>query len=378
MGELARQYLPPLLAWLLLLVRKPGNDTARRDVRRMLLGLAIALTALTPGGYTLINTIAGTEDLPRLIGHAGMLLAAWAGQELLLHVNGLRRTWHTWWMAGMFCILCVLFALTPDLLPQSPWVFEYVLAYTIAQLPAYADIIRLCLRYTRIADTTALRAALRMIITGIALASLYLVNKVVLGAASRIGFDYAFGRTTIPGKLLPTTAYLLVLVGAVLPALLAWRNRHHRYRTLGPLWRALYRADPAIALDPPTVPDLLVLGRVRLRLYRRVIEIRDGLLALRPYRDPGVATTARDRATQAGLHGQHLDAAVEAAVIAAALHARATDHPPHTTADTSIAGGDDLATETAFLALVARAYRDLGTNHLPRAQIGAAGQGRAH
>ena len=369
MGELTRQYAPPLLAWLLFLVRKPGNDRARRDVRRMLLGLAIALTALTPGGYAIINGLAGTENLPRLIGHAGMLLAAWAGQELLLHVNGLNRTWHTWWMAGVFCLLCVLFALTPNLLPQSPWVFEYVLAYTIAQLPAYADIIRLCLRYIRIADTTALRTALRMVVTGITLASLYLVNKVVLGAASRMDFDYAWGRTTIPGKLLPTTAYLLVLIGAVLPALLAWLSRHRRYRSLGPLWRALYHADPAIALDPPTVPDALVLGRVRLRLYRRVIEIRDGLLALRPYRDPAVATAARHRATHAGLHGQRLDAAVEAAVIAAALHARAADHPPRTTSDTTIAGGDDLATETAYLALVARAYRDLGTNHPRRTQI---------
>ncbi|MBB4910850.1 MAB_1171c family putative transporter [Actinophytocola algeriensis] len=359
MGELVRQYLPPLLAWLLLLIRKPGNDHARRDVRRMLLGLAIALTALTPGGHTLINTLAGTHNLPRLIAHAGMLLAAWAGQELLLHVNGLRRTWHTWWMTGMFCLLCTLFALTPDLLPQSPWVFEYVLTYTIAQLPAYADIIRLCLRHTRIADTTALRVALRMVVTGITLAATYLVNKVIVGAASRMDFDYAFGRTTIPGKILPTTAYLLVLIGAVLPAMLAWLSRHRRYRQLGPLWRALYRADPAIALDPPTVPDILVLRRIRLRLYRRVIEIRDGLLALRPYRDPGIATTAHHRATQAGLHGQRLHATVEATVIAAALHARAADHPPRTTDDTTIAGGDDLATETAFLGLVARAYRDL-------------------
>lgn len=358
MGELARQYLPPLLAWLLLLVRKPGTTRARRDVRLMLLGLAIALTALTPAGHTLINELAGTTTLPRLVGHTGMLLAAWAGQDLLLHVNGLRRTWHTWWMAGMFCLLCVLFALTPDLLPQSPWVFEYVLAYTIAQLPAYADIIRLCLRHTRIADTTALRVALRMIVTGIALASLYLVNKVVLGAASRMGFEYPFGRAVLPSKILPTTAYLLVLIGAVLPAVLAWLTRHHRYRTLGPLWRALYRADPAIALDPPTLPDLLVLGPVRLRLYRRVIEIRDGLLALRPYRDPHVAATARDEATRAGLHGQRLDAAVEAAVIRAALHARAAGHPPRTPDETTIAGGDDLAAETTFLGLVARAYHD--------------------
>ena len=359
MSELARQYVPTLLAWIVFLTRRPGDDRTRRDVRYLFLGLAISLTALTPGGYAAINSLAGTAYLPRLIAHAGMLLAAWAGHDLLLHVNGLRRTWHTWWIAGSFCVLCVLFALTPDLRPQMPWVLEYVLAYVAAQLPIYAAITLLCLRYARIADTAALRVALRMIVAGIALASLYLVNKAVLAATSRIDFDYQFGHTALPAKLLPTTAYLLVLVGAALPPLLTWRNRHRRYRQLGPLWRALYRADPAIALDPPTMPDFLVFGRLRHRLYRRVIEIRDGLLALRPYRDPDIAAAARDKATQTGLHGQHRDAAVEAAVIAAALHAKTAGLPPRAADDTTIAGGNDLADETAFLCLVARAYRSL-------------------
>ncbi|GAB1510456.1 MAB_1171c family putative transporter [Actinophytocola sp. KF-1] len=359
MGELLRQYGPPALAWVVLLARRPGDDHARRYVRHILLGLAISLTVLTPAGHAAVNGLAGTHDLPRLIGHAGMLLTAWAGLGLLLHVNGMRRRWHTWWLAGAFCVMCVFFALTPNIEPASPWVFEYVLAYVLAQLPVYAAIMWLGLRYARLADTTALRVALRMVVAGTAIAAVYLVNKAVLSASYRVGFADPFGHTSFAGKVLPTTAYLLVLIGAPLPAAVAWLGRYRRFLRLGPLWRALYRADPAIALDPPSVPDFLVLGRLRLRLYRRVIEIRDGLLALRPYRDPAVAATARDRATRAGLTGPEHDAAVEAAVVAAALRARAEGRTPRGDGETAVTGGADLAGETEFLGRVARAYRTL-------------------
>jgi uncharacterized protein DUF6545 len=358
-GELLRQYGPPLLAWVVLLTRRPGEDHARRYVRNILLGLTISLTVLTPGGHLLVNGIAGTTDLPRLIGHAGMLLTAWAGFGLLLHVNGMRRRWHTWWLIGVFCAMCVFFALTPNLEPASPWVFEYIVAYAVAQLPVYAGIMWLGLRYARLADTAVLRVALHMVAAGTALASLYLVNKSVLSASYRFAFDDEFGGSFFASKLTPTVANLLVIVGAVLPAAVTGLGRHRRYRQLGPLWRALYRVDPAIALDPPAVPDFLMLGRIRLRLYRRVIEIRDGLLALRPYRDPAVATAARERANRAGLHGARLDAAVEAAVVAAALRARADGRPPRDPGHTDVTGGEDLAAETAFLGQLASAYRAL-------------------
>jgi len=361
MGELLRQYLPPLLAWAVFLVRRPGEDLARRYVRRVLLGLAISLTALTPLGYAVINGVAGTHDLPRLVGHAGMLLVAWAAQDLLAHLTGSPRSrWHTGWIAGVFVVMCVLFALTPNLMPQSPWVFEYVLAYVVAQVPAFGNVIRLGLRYARVADAASLRVALRLVVAGTALGLVYLADKAILAARPRFGFEFPLGRTVLVSKLLPTSAYVLVLAGAALPAVLGWCTRYRQYRRLGPLWRALYRADPAIALDPPAVPDFLALHRLRLRLYRRVIEIRDGLLALRPYRDADVAAAAADRARRAGLAGLHHEAAVEAATIAAALRARAAGPPPDTAAEPEVTGGADLAAETAFLGLVARAYERNG------------------
>jgi hypothetical protein len=324
----------------------------------VLLGLAVSLTALTPAVYAFVGQVTGIGHLARLVGHGGMLFAAWAAQEFLAQMNGLGRgaRWHAWWVCGSFAVLCVLFALAPELYPQQPGVLEYCVVYLAGQAPAFGNVVRLGLRYARAADAPALRTGMRLVAAGVSIALLYLVNKVVLTAAARFGFGYPLGDTFVMSKGLPAAADVLVLVGATLPAVTGWLHRYRHYQHLGPLWRALYRAEPAIALDPPAGPDVLHVGRLRLRLYRRVIEIRDGLLALRPYREDAVAAAARERARRAGLTGQRLEAAVEAAAVVAALRSRATGDQPASAAVT-VAGGADLASDTVFLSRVARAYR---------------------
>jgi hypothetical protein len=362
MGELIIRYAPPVLAWALFLSRRPGEDRARRCVRWVLLGLAVSLTALSPGVYELIGRGSGIDHLARLIGHGGMLFAAWAAQEFLAHMNGLGRgaRWHVWWIAGSFAVMCVLFALVPSLDARQPGILEYCAVYLAGQAPAFGNVIRLGLRYARAADAPALRIGMRLVAAGTAIALLYLVNKVVKAAATRFDFAYPLGDAFVVGKSLPAAADVLVLVGATLPAIAGWLHRYRHFQHLGPLWRALYRAEPAIALDPPAGPDVLAVGGLRLRLYRRVIEIRDGLLALHPYREDDIAATAREHARRAGLTGQQLEAAVEAAVVAAALRSRASrDLPPDaaTPATAPVSGGVDLASDTVFLSRVARAYR---------------------
>jgi len=361
MGELLIVYGPPVLAWALFFSRRSGEDRARRTIRWVLLGLAVSLTALTPAVYEFVGQVSGVGHLARLIGHGGMLFAAWAAQEFLAHMNGLGRgaRWHAWWVACSFAVLCVLFALAPDLYPQQPGVLEYCVVYLVGQAPAFGNVIRLGLRYARAADAPALRIGMRLVAAGTAIALLYLVNKVVLTAAARFGFAYPLGALPVVGAGLPAAADVLVLVGATLPATAGWLHRYRHYQHLGPLWRALYRAEPAIALDPPAGPDLLAVGGLRLRLYRRVIEIRDGLLVLHPYRADDVAAAAREHARLAGLSGRRLEATVEAAAVAAALRSHASGNPPTAPAGTAgtVTGGTDLASDTVFLSRVARAYR---------------------
>lgn len=358
MGELLYVYGPPFLAWALFLSRRSGEDRARRCVRWVLLGLAVSLTTLTPAVYAFVGEVSGIGHLARPLGHGGMLFAAWAAQEFLAHMNGLGRgpRWHAWWIGCSFAVMCVLFSLAPDLYPEQPGVLEYCVVYLLGQAPAFGNVIRLGLRYARAADAPALRVGMRLVAAGTAAALVYLVNKVVLTAAARFAFDYPAGDTFVVSKALPAGAHVLVLLGATLPAIVGWARRYGHYQRLGPLWRALYRAEPAIALDPPATPDVLQIGRLRLRLYRRVIEIRDGLLTLHPYRQDHVAEAARERASRSGVRGRRLEATVEAATVAAALRSRAAGDPP-ATPGASVAGGGDLDSDTAFLSEVARAYR---------------------
>jgi uncharacterized protein DUF6545 len=364
MGELLLQYGPPLLAWGLFTSRRRREDGARQCVRRVLLGLAVSLTVLTPAGYAAVGQLSGIPDLPRLIGHGSMLFAAWAGQDFLAHMNGMQRgsRWHAWWIAGVFAVMCLLFALAPNLLAHSPWVFEYCVVYVVGQVPAFGNVIRLCLRYARLTDDPALRVALRLVVAGTTAALIYLVNKMVLAASARFDFAYPPGRTFLLSQLLPNSAHVLVLLGAAMPTLLGWLHRYRLYLRLRPLWQALYQADPMIALDPPTAPDMLVVRHLRLRLYRRVIEIRDGLLALQPYRDPHIAAIAREHAIRAGMNGQRLEAAIEAVTVVAALRSRAAGAPP-AAPEVPITGGGDLNSDTTFLSQVARGYRK---NHATR------------
>ena len=356
MPEQLDKGLLPVLAWVLFLARPARGDHGRQCVRWVLLGLAVSLTALNPHGYAAIARLSGDHELPRLVGHAGMLFATWAAQQFLVHLNGVRARWHTWWIVGVFALMCLLFALTPDLKPQSPWVMEYCVAYAVAQAPAFGAVVWLCLRYARLTNDLALRAGLWLVVLGTTGALAYLANKTALALAPRFDFSYPLGRTLLPSKVLPASSHALVLLGATLPTLVGWVTRYRLYLRLRPLWQALYRADPAIALDPPGFSDVLVARDLRLRLYRRVIEIRDGLLGLQPYRDPRVAAEAREGAVRAGLRGQQLAAAVEAAAIRGALRARARGVVPVEVEPAGTTGGGDHDSDAAFLGRVAWAY----------------------
>ena len=96
-----------------------------------------------------------------------------------------------------------------------------------------------------------------------------------------------------------------------------------------------------------------------MRLHRAVVEIREAVLALRPYADPQLAAAARKVARPAGLTGDQIAAAVEAAVLAAVLRAKASGTPALPTG--AVPGwqhipGPDLHSEAAWLVQVAQAF----------------------
>ncbi|MES4906555.1 MULTISPECIES: MAB_1171c family putative transporter [unclassified Streptomyces] len=110
-----------------------------------------------------------------------------------------------------------------------------------------------------------------------------------------------------------------------------WLRAYRRYRALEPLWSALHAAAPGIALRARTRRlSWLPPRSAEFALYRRVIEIRDGYLALRPYAAPaGPAAEAGtadggNSGEDAGVVGeteveQARAAEAEAAAVAAAI-----------------------------------------------------------
>ncbi|RBQ19620.1 hypothetical protein DP939_12805 [Spongiactinospora rosea] len=386
MPEWVRMYGPSAVAWLLLLLAPHGRrrqaDPSRRMVGLVLSGLAVSTTVNTPLVYGLIGDLTGIPNVARLLGHAGMLGVAWAGHAFFHLMDdpgrnprpGIVR--YACYLVAALVAMAVLFAAAPTPVDDvrfaarygaSPWVLEYWLVYGAAIVPALLGVTREALRCARLAATATLRAGLRLVVAGAAIATLYQLHKTLYFAARRLEFAYPPVPLNLDA-LLPPLSLLLLVIGTTMPGwgprlkvpeMLEWSGRYLAYRRLRPLWLALYRAVPEIALVPPAAA-LSELSPVdlRLRLYRRVIEIRDARLALLPYFDPDVAAAARKLAGRKGMTGRDVEVLAEAAMLAAAMQDKERGRRPRLPADApAVPGGGDLESDTDFLDDVARAYR---------------------
>ena len=125
-----------------------------------------------------------------------------------------------------------------------------------------------------------------------------------------------------------------------------------------PIVGRVARRLPEIALaSPSAVTGSYSRHDMGVRLYRRVIEIRDGALLLRGYRDPTVTTAAESAAQHAGLRGERLRATVEAAELAAAIEAKRRNRRASSTAGPPPATLEpDVRSEARWLAQVAAAF----------------------
>ncbi|MFI0418387.1 MAB_1171c family putative transporter [Spongiactinospora sp. 9N601] len=386
MAEWIRMYGPSIVAWFLLLLAPHGRrrqaEPSRRMVALVLTGLAISTTVNTPVVYGLIGELTGIPNLARLLGHAGMLGVAWAGHAFFHLMDepgrnaraGIVR--YACYLAAALVAMAVLFAAAPTPVDDvrfaarygaAPWVLEYWLVYALAIVPAFVGVTREGLRCARMAATATLRAGLHLVVAGAAVAMAYQVHKAIYFAARRLEFSYPPVPLNLDA-LLPPLSLLLLVIGTTMPGwgprlkvpeALEFAGRYLAYRRLRPLWLALYRAVPEIALVPPAAA-LSELSPVdlRLRLYRRVIEIRDARLALLPYFDPEVAAAARKLAARRGITGRDAEVLAEAAMLAAATHEKERGRSPRLAGDApTVPGGGDLESDTEFLDGVARAYR---------------------
>jgi hypothetical protein len=254
-----------------------------------------------------------------------------------------------------------------------PGLLLYIGLYIVFFGVALAELLVRSIRYVRISKRRPfLRAGLALLGLGSVLGLVYLGEKAwyVITQATRLPAPFASSSQACsllaPPECLfsvtfPVAAVVLAAVGATLPvwgpALITpfryYRNRR-KLRELEPLWTDVHDKFPQITL--PEQEDAR--WNLGLRLYRRVIEIRDALLLLDPYMSPDVAAAAEDAATARGLQGDDLRATVEAAEIAAAIRTCDGNAPAVAPSAEQRPQPDesDVSRQVAWLAKVSRAY----------------------
>lgn len=357
-------------------LRRDWRNPALRALCAALTCIALTTTLAIPAVALLVDTVTGLTNLALLSLQICIVLFSASVQWLLLlwsyppdeaRRRGLRRVPL---LAVVLVAMVVLFLLAPlDKHTTSlagryagrPYVAEYLAVYLGAVLVGQAAIARLGWQYAKIAGRPLLSRGLRIAVAGAVVGMGFCLCKAVYVIGVRL--ELPVGPVELAAPVFAAVSGLLLVAGLTLPAwgprlaaVPAAVRRYQHHRQLAPLWTALYGAVPEIALVPPSGrPDWLVARDLDFRLYRRVIEIRDGRLALRPYLDQRVKATALRLGRAAGLCGSELDATVEAAVLAAAIRAKHEDRAADT-GSSDAPGGSDLPGELAWLVAVATAF----------------------
>ncbi|MBV9278925.1 MAG: hypothetical protein JOZ41_02480 [Chloroflexi bacterium] len=379
---------PVPLVWATLLYMLPGllrqpEDRAQRACCSTLFCFALGMTVLIPPITAWLDRLTGVANLARLLGNGLGLVAAWQAQTFMAHLNQpeervrARVRWAGWLLLLALAVMASLFALAPvkreasDFWRQyrgAPYMPVYRIVFLTYLGGAFAYAAHLARRNARIADSPSLIVGLRLATAGGVFGLIYAVEALLVVSAP-FGLGGFLPYANAVGQVFIALAATCTVVGltmpkwgprARIPELYGWYRLRRAYRRLYPLWAVLYRAVPAIALLPPRRlwADALATRDLRFRLYRRVVEIRDGFLALRPYVDPTVADRARELCEEAGLPPEEAQAVVEAASLKAALDARRRGERPINAAPSifGMTGGTDIAGDVAMLERVARCY----------------------
>ncbi|SEF94371.1 hypothetical protein SAMN05444920_1011078 [Nonomuraea solani] len=355
------------------LVRRPRHPGLRSLVV-ICLGLSVALTVGIPPVYAAFDRLTDVPNAAKLIQHLATLTAAGAISVMLVGPDiarardrdrdrpGARARGRGRARArrrivlgcGAATAMTVLFALAPvdvsepilfaDRYSTAAFIPQYMLVFVAMTTLACVDIALSTWRYGRHTASGALRLSVRLVSAAALFGIAYCLYKALYVAGRLLGHTPADGENAVSTPL-ALTAVILGATGLALPKLGAAAETARKrlaclraYRRLRPLWSDLHAAMPEIALHRPRTREPLAILDIEYRLYRRVIEINDGLLALdiAAHHEPGPRA-----------------AAAAASAVAHALRTRdgraleAADQPPERSLDD----------EVRWLVMVADAYR---------------------
>ena len=376
------------LCWGAFLSKVRGLRLRQRDPALLALVVAFAVKGAafllaTPRVARAVDRRVGVDDLAALGIHllGGVAFGAAVLVVLVYWAHNPDEAWRRarWRLGVAALVMATMFSLwlaagtatqprSNHYLVQNahrPLVAIYLLLYVTTLLVALGEIARLCLKYAGPAGRPWLRRGLRVTAVGALVHSVNFLSRAFSIVAIQLGMDpleweWLILVGTGVGVPLMVAGLTMPSWGPHLSHLRRWWGNYRTYWRLYPLWRDLCRASPPIAMQPRarSVTDL------NYRLYRRVIEIRDGFLALRSYQSPEVRRQALRSGRAVGLTGDELEAVAAAAQLRAALRAKANGCAvpdrdtggAHEREAFELLRGDDLATEATWLAQIARAY----------------------
>lgn len=361
------------MLWAVTVWRVPSavRSVKQRALWTAFAALTLSMTLRLPGVMRALDEWAGVNNLSTLVKHWLGMIAAGAVVDFVVAIarpeTGRRlRTRHYVALTAMAVMAVLFFFFVPrprevtDFFEKNAgngWATAYYLVFIVYLGIAMATATWLFWGSARHASARWLRTGVRLMGIGTAVGVLYTLLRFGYMTTRLIGLtdstsDIAVDNATDALKYM---AIGFILVGSSIPAFgVAWRTvqdgRH--FRRLQPLWQDLTAVTPDIVLRTG------LLRSPRLRLYRRVIEIRDASLALDAYAADDIRERARSAALRAGFDPATSPAA-EALWMRAAREGKARGTlPVASTQEPATEGIDDLdfATEVDKLIQIARIY----------------------
>ncbi|GHI82805.1 hypothetical protein Sxan_01690 [Streptomyces xanthophaeus] len=304
-----------IMLWAVTVWRVPSavRTVKQRALWTAFAALTLSMTLRLPGVMHALDDWAGVNNLSTLIKHWLGMIAAGAVVDFVVAIarpeTGRRlRPRHCIALTAMTAMGVLFFLLVPrphevtDFFEENAgkgWATVYYLFFVVYLGIAMAIATRLFWGSAQHASARWLRTGVRLMGIGTAVGVLYTLLRAGYMTSRLAGLTDSTSGTAVDNATdaLKYTAIGFILVGSSIPAFgVAWRTIQdgRQHRRLQPLWQDLTAVTPDIVLKAG------VLRSPRLRLYRRVIEIRDAALALDAYATDEVRERAQAAAAQAG------------------------------------------------------------------------------
>ncbi|MFD7628797.1 MAB_1171c family putative transporter [Streptomyces sp. NPDC059851] len=328
------------LAFKLPALRNNWRDPLLRAVCSLLVLAGSVFAFAAPPTIVAVNDLTGVTNASAPLVYCLITLFSAACLVLIVNWRGgpaevTRRTSRRWIVGycGVVVVLVVLFAMGDAPVERlrdfdtyyanEPYVREMIALYLTAHLVAAVVMVAMCWRWS-LQVRGWLRTGLMIIVAGYVLNLSYDATKITAVIARWTGHDLDDLSTYVAPPLASLGA-LISAIGFVVPLVCQRLSDHWQtwttYRRLGPLWDEV---QPCAPTGTPCV-KMSWWSPPELRMIQRESDIHDAFLHLGPYFDERQRERAYGLALAGGSDEETARAVGEAAMVAAAVRARAAD-----------------------------------------------------